>query len=716
MKLPLLVLPFPLMAFCWIAIDSPAAETTAESAGSFERAAQQLIPLVDSLVRRDEVVGAEVLVVHRGRPILHHAAGWRDREARAPMKTDTFFALRSMTKPFIGMAAQMLIDEGELELDAPVAKYLPSFDNDRSRGITVRHLLTHRSGLPLAFLQTPVKPLSEYAGLRELADLSGARGPEFASGSRFLYSDAGSDALGALVAAVAEMKLEDFIRQRILEPLELRDTFPEAEAGGLERRERTATRYAGLSGSWTRYWAASDAPLYPFLKGSGGLFSTTRDYAQFLRAWMVRDDASGRRLLSSEALRRAIEPASRAVITTGLAGAVMDYGQMWMLPRLREEGAPIFGFGHSGSDGTVAYAFPGLDLIVCYFSQSRGTSSLRTFEEAISHLFLNPNPEAFARLAEPPRGESVDEFLGLYARENRVQSIGAMIKLNGRLAFELGSRQVMLLRPTGERDRWVPERAPNDSITFRREGGRVVGFTLINDGRAMDAARFQPALDLPTADEVMTLRSCAVSTEAVEALLPLRIKLTGEAGGQEFEATMMLDHERRAFSEVDFGAAGKMRTWVVGDRAWRQMPGEPAARELLGLERAEEIAGSLAVTLGDWRDFYPEIHVLAREQLGGAEVLRVRTAPREGLASTKLVGVETGAVLVEYGISVPPGAGMVPVETRHADFRLIDGVSISHEQTMRLGGAAGSAVKMRITTVEPRAEMDAGVFQLPRKR
>src|SRR5687767_7082982 len=93
-----------------------AAEPVRPSPAAVERAGQQLSELVTGFVTRDEIVGAELLVVHRGVPIVHRAFGFKDREAKQPMERDTFFAVRSMTKPFTGMAAQLLIDDGKLEL------------------------------------------------------------------------------------------------------------------------------------------------------------------------------------------------------------------------------------------------------------------------------------------------------------------------------------------------------------------------------------------------------------------------------------------------------------------------------------------------------------------------------------------------------------------------------------------------------------------------
>ncbi len=90
------------------------------------------------------------------------------------MALNSIFNVRSMTKPFTGAAAQMLIDEGKLQLDDPVANYLPGFDNDKSRAITIEQLLTHRGGLPLSLL---MDLNFDYKNLFELGDAAGINGP-----------------------------------------------------------------------------------------------------------------------------------------------------------------------------------------------------------------------------------------------------------------------------------------------------------------------------------------------------------------------------------------------------------------------------------------------------------------------------------------------------------------------------------------------------------
>jgi CubicO group peptidase (beta-lactamase class C family) len=190
---------------------------------SFAASREQIQKWVDD----KEVVGAEVHIIKNRRTVLHKSFGDKDKERHVPMVNDTIFCVRSMTKPVVGTAIQILIDEHKISLDDPAAKYLPSFDNDKSRAITIRHLLTHTSGLPLTLLDKMPK---EYHSIREIADQAGEHGSDFEPGSEFQYSDEGADTLGAIVAQVSGMSLDEFVQKRILEPCGMRNAITTLKA------------------------------------------------------------------------------------------------------------------------------------------------------------------------------------------------------------------------------------------------------------------------------------------------------------------------------------------------------------------------------------------------------------------------------------------------------------------------------------------------------
>src|SRR5262249_44112691 len=225
----------------------------------------------------------------------------------------------------------------------------------------------HRSGLPLTILIA----INGFKDLQAQAKAAGEKGPEFKPGEKFWYSDAGSDAAAAVVEKVSGMKIDRFVTERILQPLGMVDSFYPSK-GDDPRKQRLASLYIGTPGKWTRYWKPGGAPMYPFAWGSQTLYSTPADYARFLTLWLD----GGKKVLSKEAVARILAPVSPmtmlgsdAPFPTGFDGLKPWYGQMAMLFAAGDSAATakVVGFGHGGSDGTGAWAFPDQDLIVCYF-------------------------------------------------------------------------------------------------------------------------------------------------------------------------------------------------------------------------------------------------------------------------------------------------------------------------------------------------------------
>ncbi|HEX6886032.1 MAG TPA: serine hydrolase domain-containing protein, partial [Planctomycetota bacterium] len=269
-----LVLLAPLL----LAQDSPTS-----AGGSLEAVQLEALgAVVQRWADEERIVGAELAVLRGETVLFHRGFGWRHREERVPMEPGGIFCLRSMTKPIVGAAIQMLIDEGRLAPADAVARHLPAFDHEDSRAITIEQLLTHTGGLGLSSLVG--RDLAAFTGERALAELIGHEGPAHAPGAGFHYSDDGADVLGALVELVSELELEAFLRARLFEPLGLDDM-----AGVMTRehplRARLCSAYAGGPGAWTRYFGPADPPLFPFLLGSQGLYGSVRDYARFLSLW-----------------------------------------------------------------------------------------------------------------------------------------------------------------------------------------------------------------------------------------------------------------------------------------------------------------------------------------------------------------------------------------------------------------------------------------------
>ena len=469
-----------------------------ESQGISNESVGGLVDAVQSYLDEELIVGAELVVIKNRKIVLHEAVGWNDRESEIPMERDTLFNIRSMTKPITGAAIQILIDEGRLNLDSRAAEYLPGFDNEDSRNITVEQLLTHRSGLPLYIITTA----DEYETLFLMANATGIIGPEFEPGSKFWYSDAGTDVLGAVVEVETGEPLDAFVTERILEPLGMNSSFYYHPATRNDsRRDRIPVLYVGGIGEWVKAWS-SEEPLYPFAFGSQGLYCTPVDYARFLAMWMDDGQVGGKQLLSSEAVNRTHTPVSKmsslgsdAPYPTGFFNLEAYYGQMAILFSNSTTGIPeVEVIGHSGSDGTYAWAWPEHDLMILYFTQSRGSLSGIKLESKMDELLIHPElGEVNDRAREQYAG-----YLGSYtANYGPFRNAEFVVTVqNGRLAVDIPNQVVYELEEPDEEGRWRFRISDEIAVSFELDdGGNVTAMMLHQAGYVFEMPRGAPAED-----------------------------------------------------------------------------------------------------------------------------------------------------------------------------------------------------------------------------
>ena len=322
-----------------------------------------LVDTMEHWVSGGEVVGAELVVIKDRQIVVHEVVGWKDRERQIPYELNTIARIRSMTKPFVGTSIQMLAEEGKLNLTDRVSRHLPSWDNERSRDIIILQLLYHRGG----FTQ-PGFPgaLRSYGSLRGAVDATGRAGPQHEPDSRYFYSDAGSATLGAIVAEVSGMPVERFIETRIFAPLEMHDSFTMLSDDD-PRRPRVSSTYSrsDRTARFEKYWENTQPQDMKFFRASGGIYSTPLDYAKFLALWMDYGRAHSHQLLQPETVIRALQGRP----TDGR----LEYAMQWTVVPGDGTGSDTLPlFGHGGSDSTSAFVDPAQDLMVLYFTQSRG--------------------------------------------------------------------------------------------------------------------------------------------------------------------------------------------------------------------------------------------------------------------------------------------------------------------------------------------------------
>jgi CubicO group peptidase (beta-lactamase class C family) len=314
--------------------------TAPEAVGMSSERLKRIRAAVQDSVEQGRVAGAVTLVMRKGKVAHLEAVGMSDKEASKPMREDTIFRIASMTKAVTSVAAMMLYEEGKLLLNDPISKYIPEFKHAQvaipsedkksftltpaKSEITIRHLLSHTSGLTYGFFGVePWARLYKEAGVSDgLVETEGSIGDNVKKlaklplmhhpGEKFSYG-LNTDVLGHVIEVVSGMTLDQFFRARICEPLKMTDTHFSLPA---EKLPRLAAVYNQRpDGGITKMGEAPDdrgyliySATYPMMKqraffsGGAGLVATISDYARFLQMLLNGGELDGARLLSRKSV------------------------------------------------------------------------------------------------------------------------------------------------------------------------------------------------------------------------------------------------------------------------------------------------------------------------------------------------------------------------------------------------------------------------------
>lgn len=331
-------------------------EASASEPATTSAFAEALAPFVES----GNAPGAVVVVASPTEILAVEAVGWADVEAKRPMRADSYFWIASQTKAVVATAVMICVDEGKLDLDAPVETYLPEL-----RGLVVAEPQDDGTTLlrPTKTAPTLRQALSHTAGLRFITPYQEAFGidslpvrrlmktvamtPLIAEpGTRYSYSNLGIDVAQAAVEAVVGKSFEEFVEERIFAPLEMTDTtfYPSAE-----QLERLATPYGWNADAGrlktVRFgqMPSLDDGSPRYAEGGGGLFSSAPDVVKFYQMLAGRGvGANGKRVLSEKAVE---------TMTSKQTGAAVDarYGFGLTVDDRT--------FGHGGALGTQGVVY-----------------------------------------------------------------------------------------------------------------------------------------------------------------------------------------------------------------------------------------------------------------------------------------------------------------------------------------------------------------------
>jgi CubicO group peptidase (beta-lactamase class C family) len=299
-----------------------------EDVGLSSERLQRIHDTVQRYIDSKQISGAVTVVSRRGKVAHFETHGLMDIESKTPMRRDAIFRMASMSKPVTGAAILMLMEEGKVRLTDPVSRFLPEFKETKvamakplppgppppagqpprapeiytvpaEREITIRDLMTHTSGLESGGAGTRegarIAPRDTASTLAAYIPKLGAVPLDFQPGTQWRYSAlAGIETLGRIVEIASGLTFDQFLKQRIFDPLGMKDTafYPAAD-----RQSRVVTLYRrtpnGLEREETPSWLATKT----LFSGGGGLWSTPEDYLQFAQMLANGGTLNGKRLL-----------------------------------------------------------------------------------------------------------------------------------------------------------------------------------------------------------------------------------------------------------------------------------------------------------------------------------------------------------------------------------------------------------------------------------
>lgn len=338
-------------------------------------------------VAAGKIAGAYLLIGRHGKVAFQEGFGVQGPGQKTPVSDETIFRVFSMTKPIVSVTAMTLVEQGKLDLDAPVSKYLPEYANlvvwqadgttkPATRPMLVRNLMSHTSGLIYGFIQ-PTTPIAKawaaggenQDGLspREYAKVIAKLPLRSEPGTAWYYSRS-TDVLGAVVEVAGGKPLDVLVRERVTGPLGMTDTaFWQPEA----KRARFAEAVTdGGGGVYYDY-----AKPTPFLSGGGGISSTAEDYLRFVLMLEGGGQYKGVRILKPETLARMQQDETTPEIRkAGLffPGPGMGFGLGFSLvedDHLQRAGKGTFSWW--GIAGTEFWVDPKNDVFMVFMVQSR---------------------------------------------------------------------------------------------------------------------------------------------------------------------------------------------------------------------------------------------------------------------------------------------------------------------------------------------------------
>jgi CubicO group peptidase (beta-lactamase class C family) len=710
------LLPLPLVA---------AQQTTSTTAAqNYSAALTAIEKALDDKRKELGIPGMSLVIVKDDQIIYMKGLGEKDIEKKLLVTPDTRFAIGSASKAFTAMLAVMSADDGKLSLDDSPKKFLPYFtlrDQEAAAKITIRDLLSHRSGLN----RTDLAMVTGMLNREELIRVAGMAKPTAKLGEKWQYQNIMYTAAGEAVAKAQNSTWEKLIATRIFKPLGMSNSDTSAVAMQKARDYSLGYDYNPSTKVTRRLPQRDITPAAP----AGAINSSARDMAQWVRLMLNDGVVNGKRLVSE----KGFEELTRKQMNIG---GPVDYGLGWFLRQWNGHKVVEHGGNIDGFNSQVAFMPDqklGFVLLTNVSASPIGAYAMNTIW---TNIVGDPNASTTAKSSEPagdPKME-VGSYRFVAAGVNfevAMKDDKLTLMVPGQPTYPLkniGGRRYkfeepapagffVTFRPVKDKE---PEtemflEQPQGNIVLAKLNARPKNPALPTNATVVDADTLKPLI---SADELMAKMIAAYGGEAnlrkhKSSVTTVEVDL--ESQGMKGSGTISARAPNLAASEMWFTALDKKVAQIIsffdGNAGGEVMSFGPP--ETYSGKRLDDIrTGADFYDVLDWKTNYKTITVKRIAKVGDEDAYVVVKTPEKGTPVTDYISTKSFLLLKRDSLVVVETANIeIPQTQIFSDHRMVDGVMVAFKNTS--SNVANGEIVIRVVDVKFDVDIPDTVFHKP---
>ena len=693
-----------------------AAAKPAASATDYSAPLAAIEKALDDKRKELGIPGISVVIVKDDQVIYLKGLGFKDVDKQLPVTPDTRFAIGSATKAFTAMLAVMSADEGKLSLDDSPKKFLPYFtlrDPDAAAKITLRDLLSHRSGLN----RTDLAMVSGVFNREELIKVAGLAKPTAKLGEKFQYQNVMYTAAGEAVAQAQKSTWDKLIETRLFKPLGMQNS--DTSVAAMQKSKDYSFGYDYTpSTKETRHLPQREIEV---AAPAGAINSSARDMAQWLRLMLNRGSIDGRRLVSEKGFDELI---SKQI---NVAGSI-DYGLGWFLRQWNGHKVVEHGGNIDGFNSQVAFMPDqklGFVLLTNVTASPLGAFAMNTVWK---NLVGEPKNVADGptSAASDPKAE-IGKYLLAAAGVNfevALKDDKLTLIVPGQPAYvlkNLGGRRYQLTDPAPPgffaTFRPAKDKLGETELYLEQPQGNVVLVKVSADSAAVPATIVDNKPPIAIDDLLAKMIAGYGGEENIRkhnsSLTTVEVDLENQ--GVQGQGTISARAPNLSASEITLTALGKklgsVVTYFDGNSGGEVVSFAPA--ETYTGKRLEDVkAAADFYDVLNWKKNYQKITFKKIDKVGDEEVYVIERRNEKGTPITDYVSTKSFLVLRRDSLIANETSGLeLPQTEWFSDYHNVDGVMIPFKQVSN--NIANGDVVLRVIEVKFNAEIPDSVFRKP---